>query len=95
MVFIGYALLQKQNGGFVWGSPLRFAKFLNEDLIDCEFFVSLYNINTSNNLDLSYEIYDTLDLALLCANECRNVFRFYKITYLSWSKCWEFHTYCI
>ena len=24
------------------------------------------------------EIYDTFDLALLCDNECRNLFRFYK-----------------
>ena len=31
-----------------------------------------------NNLDRSYEIYDTFDLALLCDNECRNLFRFYK-----------------
>ena len=52
--------------------------FLNEDLIDYENFFLLYDKNTGNNLDLSYEIYDIFDLDLLCDDECKNVFRFYK-----------------
>lgn len=51
---------------------------LNEDLIDCETFCLLFDANKSENLDLPYDTYDPFDLDMLCDDECRNEFRFFK-----------------
>ena len=51
---------------------------LSGDLIDAETFELLYDVNTSSNLDLPYEAYEKFDLDLLCDDECKSQFHFYK-----------------
>ena len=50
----------------------------SESLINDEELVLLYDLNTSNNLELPYWSYDQFDLDLLTDDECMSEFRFLK-----------------
>ena len=48
------------------------------DLIEDEELLSLYDVNTSKNLDIPYWKYDKFDLDCLSDDECKSEFRFLK-----------------
>ena len=50
----------------------------SEELINDEELLLLYDLNTSNNLDLPYWTYNEFDLDILTDDECRSEFRFMK-----------------
>lgn len=50
----------------------------SENLINDEELVLLYDLNTSNNIDLPYWSYDEFDLDMMSDDECRSEFRFLK-----------------
>ena len=50
----------------------------DEDLINDEEFVLLYNLNTSKNFDYHYQNYNRFDLDNWSDEECRGDRRFYK-----------------
>ena len=50
----------------------------DENMINDEEFVMLYNINTSKNLDYPYWKYDPFNLDELSDAECKSYFRFYR-----------------
>ena len=51
---------------------------MNEDLINYQKFVLVYDISTNSNLDLPYDIYDAFVLDLFYDDECKNEVRFCK-----------------
>ena len=51
----------------------------DEDLINDEEFVLLYNLNTSKNLDYPFWNYSRFDLDDWNDNECRSDLRFYRL----------------
>ena len=50
----------------------------NDNLINEEEFLLLYDLNKSSNLELPYWSYDQFDLDLLTDDECKSEFRFHK-----------------
>ena len=49
-----------------------------EGIIDDEEFLLLYDLNTSSNLDLPYDLYERFDFDGLDDDECLSEFRFRK-----------------
>ena len=50
----------------------------NDNFINDEEFLLLYDLNKSSNLELPYWSYDHFDLDLITDDECKSEFRFYK-----------------
>ena len=50
----------------------------HEGIVDDEEFLLLYDINTSPNLDLPYDLYERFDFDVLDDDECLSEFRFRK-----------------
>ena len=69
----------------------------DDDIINDEEFLLLYDINTSKNLDFPYEQYGPFDLDKLSDDECLANFRFFKNDIYTLSEVMdmpdEFHTY--
>ena len=59
----------------------------DEDLINDEEFVLLYNLNTSKNFDYSYWNYNRFNLDDWSDEECRRTLDFIKQMSIDFSKC--------